>query len=130
MNSITISGRLTKDPVLRHTASEGTPVCSFTLANYISADKTQFVSCVAWNNTAERISRFLHKGALVAVTGKLNIREWTDKQGNSQKSAEINVMEFVGSERRQVDDGPYFRRSDFNDDNPYEDLNDDETLPF
>ena len=95
MNHIVIMGRLTRDPELRHTQS-GTPVVSFTLAvdrRYTPKDggerQTDFIDVVAWQNLGEFVSKYFVKGQMAAVSGRLQIRDWTDKDGNKRRSAEI-----------------------------------------
>ena len=96
LNSVTLMGRLTRDPELKHTQS-GTAVVSFTLAvdrDFKSADgtkETDFIDCVAWRNTAEFISKYFSKGKMAVVSGRLQIREWTDKDGKNRRSAEVVV---------------------------------------
>ena len=83
LNHITLQGRLTKNPELRRT-STGLPVASFTLAVDRDFDKTKtdFVDCAAWRNTAEFIDKYFEKGQLMIASGKLQSREWTDKNGD------------------------------------------------
>ena len=95
LNRIVIMGRLTRDPELRQTNS-GTAVASFTLAvDRDFADKAtgqrecDFIDCVSWKGTAEFVSRYFTKGRMAAVDGRLQIREWTDINGNKRRSAEI-----------------------------------------
>ena len=95
LNHITIMGRLTKEPELRRTGS-GVAVTSFTLAvDRDFADKqsnqkeTDFIECVAWKNTAEFVSKYFKKGQMAIVSGRLQIRSWTDKDGNKRKTAEV-----------------------------------------
>lgn len=95
LNHITIMGRLTKDPELRRTDS-GTPVASFTVAvdrdfgNKNSGEKeTDFIDCVAWRQTGEFVSKYFSKGRMIVVAGHLQIRTWTDKDGNSRRTAEV-----------------------------------------
>ena len=96
LNSITIMGRLTRDVELRHTQT-GTPVASFTLAvdrDFKSKDgvkETDFIDCVAWRDKAEFISKYFSKGKMAVVSGRLQIREWTDKDGKNRRSAEVVV---------------------------------------
>ena len=93
MNQIVLMGRLTRDPELRHTQS-GTAVAAFTLAvdrpkNKDSERQTDFIDIVAWRNTAEFVSKYFAKGQMAAVTGRLQLRNWTDKDGNKRVSAEV-----------------------------------------
>lgn len=95
LNQITLMGRLTRDPELRRTQT-GTAVASFTLAvdrDFSSRDggdrQTDFIDIVAWRNTAEFVSKYFFKGQLAAVSGRLQIREWTDKEGGKRRSAEV-----------------------------------------
>ncbi len=91
LNHIVLMGRLTRDPELRRTGS-GVAVASFTLA--VDRDfaaqgaekETDFVDIVAWRNTAEFVSRYFTKGRMAVVTGRLQIRNWTDKEGNKRRS--------------------------------------------
>jgi single-strand DNA-binding protein len=108
-------GRLTRDPELRHTQT-GTPVSSFTLAvdrGFGPKDggerQTDFIDIVAWRNTAEFVSKYFAKGQMAAVTGRLQIRDWTDKDGNKRRSAEIiadNVY-FTDSKKSREGDGGF-----------------------
>ena len=95
MNQIVIMGRLTRDPELRHTTN-GVAVASFSLAvdrGYAPKDggerQTDFIDVVAWRSTAEFVSKYFTKGQMAAVAGRLQIRDWTDKDGNKRKSAEV-----------------------------------------
>lgn len=90
LNYIVLMGRLTKSVELRYTMSEK-PVASFTLAvDRVGKDKqTDFIDCVAWNGTAEFVNRHFVKGSKIIVEGRLQIRDWTDKDGNKRKSAEV-----------------------------------------
>jgi len=95
MNQIAIMGRLTRDPELRETAN-GTPVASFSLAvdrGYTPKDggerQTDFINCVAWRGTAQFVSKYFVKGKMAAVTGRLQIRSYTDKDGNNRQAAEV-----------------------------------------
>ena len=99
LNKIFIMGRLTRDPELRRTQS-GTPVTSFSLAvdrDYKSQSgekETDFVDIVAWRSTADFVSKFFTKGRMAVVEGRLQIRDWRDKDGNNRRSAEV-VAEHV-----------------------------------
>ena len=111
LNHITIMGRLTRDPELRRTGS-GIAVASFTLAvdrdfgkNDNGERETDFIDCVAWRQTGEFVSKYFTKGRMAVVSGRLQIRNWNDKDGNKRRSAEVvadNV--YFGDSRR--DDQP------------------------
>lgn len=94
LNKIFIMGRLTRDPELRRTNS-GTAVTSFTLAvdrDFKNADgtkETDFVDCVVWRQTAEFVSKYFSKGRMAVVEGRLQMRDWTDKDGNKRRNAEV-----------------------------------------
>ena len=94
LNHITIMGRLTRDPELRRTGS-GIAVASFTVA--VDRDmapqgqdkETDFIDCVAWRNTGEFVSKYFAKGSMIVVSGRLQIRGWTDKDGNKRRTSEV-----------------------------------------
>ena len=95
LNHITIMGRLTRDPELRRTGS-GIAVASFTVAvdrDFSGKDggekETDFIDCVAWRQTGEFVSKYFSKGRMIVVSGRLQIRSWTDKDGNKRRTAEI-----------------------------------------
>ena len=111
LNRIDIMGRLTRDPELRHTQSQ-TPVASFTLAvdrDFGGRDggerQTDFIDCVAWRQTAEFVSKYFQKGSMAVVSGRLQIRDWTDRDGGKRRSAEVVVDNiYFGESRRSRDD--------------------------
>lgn len=95
LNKIILMGRLTRDPELRRT-SNGTAVASFSLAvdrDFSSKDsnekETDFIDCVAWRQTGEFVSKYFAKGRMAVVVGRLQIRPWTDKEGNKRRAAEV-----------------------------------------
>ena len=94
LNHIVLMGRLTRDPELRQTGS-GISVASFTIAvdrDYTAqgAEKeTDFVDIVAWRGTADFVSKYFAKGRMAVVSGRLQIRNWQDKEGNKRRSAEV-----------------------------------------
>ena len=114
LNHIIIMGRLTRDPELRRTGS-GVAVASFTVAvdrdfgNRDNGEKeTDFIDCVAWRQTGEFVSKYFTKGRMAVVSGRLQIRNWTDKEGNKRRAAEIvadNV--YFGDSKRDGDGGSY-----------------------
>lgn len=105
LNTIALMGRLTRDPELRRTPS-GVAVTSFTLAvdrDFKDADgtkKVDFIDCVAWKSNAENAARYLAKGRMVSVKGRLQLRDWTDKDGNKRRSAEVVVDSFYFADSR------------------------------
>ena len=97
LNEIVVMGRMVRDPELRRTGN-GTAVASFTLAcerDVASKDsekkEVDFIDCVAWRGTGESAAKYFTKGRLAAVTGRLQFREWTDKDGKKRRNAEILV---------------------------------------
>ena len=109
LNHIVIMGRLTRDPELRYTQSQ-IPVASFTLAvdrDYGGRDgaerQTDFIDVVAWRNTADFVSRYFTKGRMAVIDGRLQLRDWTDREGNRRRSAEIlaNSVNFGDSRPQQ-----------------------------
>ena len=109
LNHIVLMGRLTRDPELRRTQT-GTAVASFTLA--VERDfgaqggerQTDFIDIVAWRNTAEFVSKYFVKGQMAVVSGRLQIRDWTDRDGGKRRSAEVvadNV--YFGESKRDRD---------------------------
>lgn len=114
LNKIFIMGRLTRDPELRRTQT-GTPVASFSLAvDRDFKDKstgeraTDFIDVVAWRQTAEFVSRYFSKGRMAVVEGRLQIRDWTDKEGNKRRSAEVVADQiYFGDSKREGDSGGY-----------------------
>ena len=115
LNKIIIQGRLTRDVDLRHTQT-GTAVASFTLAvdrdfkDKQSGEKaTDFIDCVAWKHTGEFVSSYFSTGRMALVEGRLQMRDWTDKDGNKRRSAEVvadNVY-FGDSKREDGNNTPY-----------------------
>lgn len=96
LNKVFLMGRMVRDPELRRTQS-GTAVTSFTIAcdrDFKDTDgerKTDFIDMVAWRNTAEFVSKYFKKGRMVVVEGRMQIRDWTDKDGNKRRATEIIV---------------------------------------
>lgn len=104
LNSVVLMGRITKDIELKHTATD-TEVCNFTIAVDNGKDhEAAFIDCVAWKGTAKFISSFFGKGNLIAVTGNLQSRKWTDKDGNNRTSIEVVVREasFTGEKKDAI----------------------------
>lgn len=120
LNEIVVMGRLVRDPELRRTGN-GTAVASFTLAcerdvasKEAEKKEVDFIDCVAWRGTGESAAKYFTKGRLAAVTGRLQFREWTDKDGKKRRNAEILVdhIYFCGSKESgtqagSLDDNSY-----------------------
>ena len=114
LNHITIMGRLTRDPELRRTGS-GIAVASFTVAvdrDFGGRDggekETDFIDCVAWRQTGEFVSKYFTKGRMIVVSGRLQIRSWTDKDGNKRRTAEVVADNcYFGDSKRDAEGGSY-----------------------
>ena len=112
LNHITIMGRMTRDPELRRTGS-GIAVAGFTVAvdrDFSGKDgrekETDFIDCVSWRQTGEFVSKYFTKGSMIVVSGRLQMRSWTDKDGNKRRTAEVvaeNV--YFGDSKRSGDAG-------------------------
>ena len=157
LNSISIAGRLSKDPELRTTQS-GVSVASFTVA--VERDfaaqgqqrEVDWFDCVAWRQGGEFVSKYFHKGDMIIVTGRMQSRDWTDNNGNKRRSWEIQVdhsyfggskSDSQGSQSYGSQGGGYYaqqgqysggaRTATSPPDvtpSPYEELDDDGELPF
>lgn len=109
LNRIILMGRLTHDPELRRTQSD-TPVCSFSLA--VDRDykrdgekETDFIDIVAWRSTADFVSKYFTKGRMAVVEGRLQIRDWTDKEGSKRRSAEVIADNVYFGDSKPKDSG-------------------------
>lgn len=109
LNRITIMGRLARDPELRTTGS-GIPCANFSLAveRDIANPQTgqrevDFIDCVAWRKTGEFVKNYFQKGSMAVVSGRLQLRDWTDKNGNKRRSAEILVDNvYFGASKKET----------------------------
>ena len=138
LNKIFIMGRLTRDPELRRTNS-GTAVTSFTLAvdrDFKNADgtkETDFIDCVAWRSTAEFAAKYFTKGRMAIVEGKLQIRDWTDKDGNKRRNAEVIADNLYFGDSRSDNVGHQAAKAPVNvDAEDFDEVEDDmdDSLPF
>ena len=118
LNKIILMGRLAREPELKRTTS-GTAVTSFSLAvdrdfkSQSGEKETDWIDCVAWRGTAETVCKYFTKGRMMIVVGRLQIRDWTDKDGGKRRSAEVvadNVY-FADSKRSESNDN---QRENFN----------------
>ena len=113
LNHIVIMGRLTRDPELRRTGS-GVAVASFSVAvdrDFAGREngerETDFIDCVAWRNTGEFVSKYFTKGSMIVVSGRLQIRSWTDKEGNKRRTAEVVADNVYFGESKRNEGGSY-----------------------
>lgn len=138
LNLIVITGRMTKDPELRMTQSQK-DVASFTLA--VDRDyqqqgeprETDFIPCVAWGKTAEFVSKYFSKGSMAQVYGRLQLRKWTDRDGNKRETAEVVAERVYFGEKRQtkIEDAPRPAEAPVNvSAGGFEELPNDGELPF
>lgn len=110
LNVCTIMGRLTRDPELRRTGS-GAAVTSFTVA--VDRDRapegqkkeTDFIDCVAWQQTGKFVDKYFSKGSMIVVSGRLQIRRWSDKDGNKRRTAEVVADNVYFGEAKKSDNG-------------------------
>ena len=149
LNQISLMGRLTRDPELRYTQS-GTPVASFSLAvdrDFASKEsgerQTDFIDIVAWRNTADFICRYFKKGQMMAVSGSIQMRTYTDKEGKNRKAFEVladNVYFTESKNPNATSSGSYEQRADLpaaeepnfsaGDNDDFAVIDNDEDLPF
>ena len=135
LNKVFLQGRLVADPELRHT-QQGTPVASYRLAvdrDYKSKDanaqNTDFVNIVSWRNTAEFVSRYFTKGRMMLVEGRLQMRSYTDKDGNRRVAAEVVTDNVHFADSRK--DGSNNEDGSLQESAGFEELTDDDgDLPF
>ena len=108
INKAILMGRLTRDPELRHTNS-GTAVCSFSIAinnGFGENTQTDFINCVAWNKTAEFVSKYFSKGKMIIVIGRISTRSWDGPDGKKNYATEVVANEVAFGESKR-DGGDY-----------------------
>ena len=110
LNNSVLMGRLTADPILRHTRTDNIPVISFSLAVDRQFSKgpekeTDFINLVAWRGTAEFINKYFTKGQPMCVKGRLQQSKWTDAEGNNRSAVEVvaESVFFAGFKREDSD---------------------------
>lgn len=125
INSCVLMGRLTRDPEKRYTA-DNTPVTSFSIAVNRDKDRSDFFDCTAWRKTADFVSTYFAKGDMIAVCGRIQNRDWTDKNGNARRATEIiaDEVSFCGGKKDKPDQKEAYERANLA---PVED---DGQLPF
>ena len=142
INSVVLMGRLVADPELR-TTTTGKSVCTFRIAvdrSYVRQGEQRqadFITCVAWEQTGNFISRYFSKGSMIAVSGSIQTRNYEDKNGQKRTAFEVNVREasFTGSKADTANQAapaasaqaPAYQSAATND---FEEITDDEDLPF
>jgi len=135
LNRVVLMGRLTQDPELRHTES-GNAVTSFSLAverDFRGQDGekvTDFINVVVWRQTAEFVCKYLSKGRMAVVDGRLQIRGYTDKDGNNRRAAEIVAGSVYFGDSKRDDNATPKESLPANDSQGFEVIDDDEDLPF
>lgn len=131
LNRITIMGRFTKDPELRYTPNQ-TAVTSFTLA--VERDnkgkdgekETDFINCVAWRGSADFVNKYFRKGSMAVVSGRLQIRNWQDKDGNNRQTAEVVADNIYFGEGKKQEAEPQEQAEPYQ----FNELSDDGDIPF
>ena len=140
INTVALMGRLTYEPELKSTPS-GVSVICFQVAcdrNYQRSGQDRqadFIDCVAWRQTAEFISRYFHKGSMIAVEGSIQTSNYTDKDGNQRKQTEIiaNNVSFCGGKAENASQGTQTAQNSPNinvSTADFEEIPDDDDLPF
>ena len=137
INKVILMGRLTKDPELRYTNNK-TPVCSFTIAvnnGYGENQRTDFVNCLAWNKTAEFVTKYFTKGKMIIVIGRITTRSWETQDGKrayatevvanevnfgeSKTSPQLNTPQTAAQQPMQDDDDDFTPLDEEDDDLPF-----------
>ena len=133
INKVFLMGRLTRDPELRHTGT-GTPVTTFTIAidnGYGDNRQTDFINCVAWNKTAEFVTKYFSKGKMIIIAdGQIRTRSWETQDGKRAYATEVvaNVVNFGESKSSQQPATQPPMQDDDDDFTPLDEEDDD--LPF
>ena len=126
INSCVLMGRLTRTPEKRYTANN-TPVTSFAIAVDRDKEHADFFDCTAWKERANFVATYFDKGDMIAVRGRIQNRDWTDKNGNARRSTEIvaDEVSFCGSKKDKPDQKEAYERAA-----SLEPVEDDGQLPF
>jgi single-strand DNA-binding protein len=138
LNKVFLMGRITRDPELRRTGN-GVAVTSFTVAVDRDFGKTEsgeketdFIDCVAWRQTGEFVNKYFGKGRMIVVCGQLQIRNWTDKDGNKRRSAEVIADQvYFGDSKNETKSAPAAQAEPQYVQNDFTAIDDDDAaLPF
>ena len=132
INKVILMGRLTKDPELRYTNNK-TPVCSFTIAvnnGYGEKQQTDFINCVAWNKTAEFVTKYFIKGRMIIIAdGRISTRSWETQDGKRAYATEVVANEVNFGETKSSQQTATQRPMQ-DDDDDFTPLDEDDDLPF
>ena len=135
INKVILMGRLTKDPELRYTNNK-TPVCSFTIAvnnGYGEKQQTDFINCLAWNKTAEFVTKYFAKGKMIIVIGRITTRSWETQDGKRAYATEVvaNEVNFGETKSSQLNTHQTAAQQPMQDDDDFTPLDEeDDDLPF
>ena len=137
MNKVILMGRLTRDPEVRYTQTSNTLVASFSLAvnrRFVRQGEERqadFINIVAWGSSADFVARYFGKGDMIAVEGRLKIRNWTDENGANRKTAEIEAdrLHFCGGKSNR-DEPEHVDHDTGRGDDDFREIPDDEDMPF
>ena len=137
INKVILMGRLTKDPELRYTNNK-TPVCSFTIAvnnGYGEKQQTDFINCVAWNKTAEFVTKYFAKGKMIVIAdGRISTRSWETQDGKRAYATEVVAKEVSFGETKtspQLNTPQTAAQQPMqDDDDDFTPLDEDDDLPF
>lgn len=139
LNKVFLMGRLTKDPEIRYTSENNTPVARFTLAIDRGYSKpgeerqADFINCVAWNKTAEFINNYFTKGKMMIALGRIQTRSWDDQDGKKRYSTDVVVDEVHFGEPKGSGSGTGKPQGDVNATQQGEEffpVDSDDELPF
>ena len=137
LNTVMLAGHITADPELRQTES-GIPVCHFNLAvNRRKAEGeekpvTDFISIVTWRKTADTVARYFRKGSAICLSGRIEVRSYTDRDGNKRVFTEVNAYEvyFVDSKQQSTQQAENYSSAPLPKSPNFDELDTDEDLPF
>lgn len=135
INKVILMGRLTRDPEMRHTNS-GTPVTTFSIAidnGYGDNKRTDFVNCLAWNKTAEFVTKYFTKGKMIIVIGRITTRSWETQDGKRAYATEVVANEVNFGESKtspQLNTPQTAAQPPMQDDDDFTPLDEDDDLPF
>lgn len=136
LNKVILIGHMTADPELKQTTT-GVNVCSFSIGvnrkfSKESEQKTDFISIVAWRNTAEFIAKYFRKGSAICICGSIQTRQWTDNNGNKRYATEV-IAEEASFVEKKGESAPSVDIPEYSPSMPapsFEEVSGDDDLPF